>query len=87
MDSVSTDLLEMIRCPVTHSELTEVPEIRVTEFNEQIEARKLINRLGQTVDLPIDGGLVNQNETLLMPVRSGIVTLIADEAIIIEDNE
>ena len=87
MDAVSTDLLEMIRCPVTHSELTEVSEVQVTEFNQQIKAKKLINRLGQTVHSPIDGGLVNLDGTLLMPVRSGIVTLIADEAIIIDDNQ
>jgi len=85
MTSVSTDLLEMIRCPVTHTDLMEISDGQLAEFNRRIKAGAMINRIGQTVTSPIDGGLINQDATLLMPVRSGIVTLIADEAIIIDD--
>jgi uncharacterized protein YbaR (Trm112 family) len=82
---LSPDLLTMIRCPVTQSNLVEVSPERVVELNAKIKGRKLVNRIGQLVDRPLDGGLVNEQGTLLMPVRSGIVTLIADEAILLDD--
>ena len=50
-------------------------------MNQQIEAGSLVNRIGQTVNEKLDGGFVNEGQTLLLPVRDGIVILIADQAI------
>lgn len=84
MNQLSPDLLTMIRCPVTESNLSEIDSARVDQVNQLIEQKKLINRLGQIVEQKIDSGLINQEGNLLMPVRGGIVTLIADEAILLD---
>lgn len=77
----SSSLIQMIRCPVTKSDLSVAREQVVLDLNNQIENRKLLNRLGQVVEVPIDSGFVNQDQSLLLPVRGGIVILIADQAI------
>jgi uncharacterized protein YbaR (Trm112 family) len=75
------DILTMIRCPVTHSDLVFADQKTVAELNEKISKRELVNRLGQTVAEKFDSGLVNQDASLLLPIRNGIVVLIADQAI------
>ena len=77
----SSNLVQMIRCPVTKSDLCVASEEVVLELNKQIESRKLLNQLGQVVEVPIESGFVNQDQSLLLPVRGGIVILIADQAI------
>jgi len=77
----SSSLVQMIRCPVTKSDLTVANEQIVSDLNQQIGDRKLLNQLGQVVEEPLESGFINQNGSLLLPVRGGIVILIADQAI------
>lgn len=77
----SANLVQLIRCPVTKSDLTVAGEQVVSELNKQIESRTLLNQLGRVVEDPIESGFVNQEQSLLLPVRGGIVILIADQAI------
>ena len=79
--SVDPIILTMIRCPVTHSELEFVDHVTLVKLNEKISRRELVNRLGQTVEDELDSGLVNADGSLLLPIRGGIVVLIADQAI------
>ncbi len=74
-------LLNMIRCPVTHSDLEFVDQETLVKLNEQISRGELVNRLGQTVEGKLESGLVNADASLLLPIRGGIVVLIADQAI------
>ncbi|MDB2687595.1 hypothetical protein N9Y42_10325 [Mariniblastus sp.] len=53
----------------------------VAALNKQIEAGTLTNRLGQTVEQPLESGLVNEDESLLYAVRGEIMVLVADQAI------
>lgn len=75
------DILTMIRCPATHSELLFADRKTVAELNEKISKRELVNRIGQTVAEEFESGLVNQDASLLLPIRNGIVILMADQAI------
>ncbi len=75
------DLLAVIRCPVTHSELTMADPELVESLNQKITARQLVNRIGQTVDQPLEGGLVNADRSLLLPIRGEILVLVVDQAI------
>ena len=77
----SSSLVQMIRCPVTKSDLTVASEKTVSDLNQQIEKRKLLNQIGQVVEEPLESGFINQDGSLLLPVRGGIVILIADQAI------
>ena len=74
-------ILALIRCPVTHSGLVIANQKTVAELNEKISKQELIDRTGKTVSRKIDSGLVNQDSSLLLPIRNGIVILIADQSI------
>jgi uncharacterized protein YbaR (Trm112 family) len=71
----------MIRCPVTKSDLSSASESMVAKVNELIKNRTLVNQVGQTVESEIESGFVNEDQSLLLPVRGGIVILISDQAI------
>lgn len=75
------DLITMIRCPVTKSPLTAASATLIERLNQKIEEGTLVNRVGQTVDQKFDGGFINDDQSLLLPVRGGIVILIADQSI------
>ena len=75
------ELIHLIRCPVTKSDLTLAPDSMIEELNRRIESGKVVNRVGQTISEKLDGGFVNADQSLLLPVRGGIVILIADQAI------
>lgn len=77
-------VLAMIRCPVTHSGLTPASESDIEKLNVDIKNGKVFDRLGRAIAAPIEAGLMNAAGNLLMPIRGGIVTLIADESIVIE---
>lgn len=74
----------MMRCPVTHSGLTPASESDIENMNVGIANGEVFDRLGRAITESIEAGLVNAEGNLLMPIRGGIVTLIADESIVIE---
>lgn len=78
---IDPELLAMLRCPLDGGQLQVAEEPLVARVNEAIEKGQARDRLDQRVELPIDGGLVSQGSGLLYPVRGGIPTLVADEAI------
>ena len=77
----SASLVQMIRCPVTKSDLTVASEQAVSDLNERIGNRTLLNQIGQVIEEPIESGFINQDGSLLLPVRGGIVILVVDQAI------
>ncbi len=75
------NLAEMIRCPVTKSDLTKaMPELLAT-VNEAIAQGLVVNQVGQLVEVKVESGYVNEDASLLLPIRGGIVILISDDAI------
>ena len=82
MDSpVADELLALIRCPITLSQLKVADPELLQEINSQIQLRETVNRLGQIVESPLDAGLVNADRSWILPVRGKIVVLVADQAI------
>lgn len=80
-EELHPELLELIRCPVTHGPLQALSADRLEEVNAAIARDQVCNRIGQVVREPLQAALVNEEESLLVPIRGGIVTLIADELI------
>ena len=78
---MKNEVLALLRCPVTESSLAIAAAELVDSLNQRIEAGTLTNRLGQAVDKPFESGLVNEDGTLLFPVRGEIMVLVADQAI------
>lgn len=81
---IDSGLVAVIRCPVTKSPLHEANLELIENLNQQIETGSLVNRIGQTVSAKLDSGFVNADQSLLLPVRGGIVVLLSDEAIVLD---
>ena len=75
------DLIQMLRCPVTNSPLTEAATATIESLNRQIESGDAVNQSGEAVTGKLECGFINENRSLIFPVRRGIVILIADQAI------
>jgi uncharacterized protein YbaR (Trm112 family) len=82
--SSHSSLLELVRCPVTQSDLTVAEPELLERVNELITNRQLANRIGQTITVGVESGLVSADRSWLVPIRGGIVVLIADQAIPLE---
>ena len=78
-------LFEYIRCPVTRSNLQPASDDLIRELNTQIERGAARNRIDRKITRPLDGGLINEDQSLLYPIWDSIPTLIADEAIALQD--
>lgn len=83
MSQIDKTFLNMIRCPVTKSRLLIADTGLIERLNYQIQTGVVHNRAGEQVENQLDGGLVNADSDLLLPIRGGIVRLIADQAIVL----
>ena len=81
MNSPENSVLELFRCPVTHSKLRLMEAAELEGLNEQIRAGKINERKGDAVSVEIETGLINADGTIGWPILGGIMQLIADEGI------
>ena len=72
---------QLIRCPHTKSALTQAEDSLISELNAKISSGNLVNQIGQAVSEKLESGFVNEDQSLILPVRGGIIILIADQAI------
>ena len=75
------ELLKMVVCPETRTELSEAPRELLDRLNQAIAGRKLTNKAGQTLERKIDGGLLRADGQILYPVVDEIPMLLVDEGI------
>ena len=78
---ISEDLLQILQCPSTRQPLKLADASLVARVNAAISEGRAVNRLGEAVRKTLDGGLVNQNQTLLYGIFDDIPCLLVDEAI------
>ncbi len=78
---IDPDLLAMLRCPLTKAQLQFADESTTAQVNEAIHRGEARDQVDQRVEDPIEGGLVSDTAGLLYPIRDGIPTLIAEQAI------
>ena len=74
-------LLSILRCPVTGSTLSEAESSLVELINQRIEQGNQQTRMMETLEVPIDAGLINLDRSLLMPIYQGIPDMNPDDAI------
>jgi uncharacterized protein YbaR (Trm112 family) len=75
------EILKILRCPVTQSSLEIADDQTVETINAAIQAGTQVDRIGNVVSEKIESGLVNEDRSLLLPVRGEIAVLVADQAI------
>ena len=78
---IDQDLLDILACPETKEEVRLASDSEVAAINEMIRAGNLVNRGGEKVTEPIDGGLVRADGVYLYPIREEIPIMLIDEAI------
>lgn len=78
---ITGDLLSMLRCPSSGQPLQIANSELIAALNQSIKNGSARDRLEQKVTEPIEDGLVTSEGDWLYPVRSGIPTLVTEEAI------
>ena len=77
-------LLAILRCPVTHKELSLARAGVLEEVNAAIEAGKLSNRDGRVLDAQLAEALVTDDGKVLYPIANGIPVLLESESVNME---
>lgn len=75
------EILCLLRCPLSGTPLVPVDDAQVDRLNRQIAAKQVCNRCGEALLEPIEAALTNAAGDWLVPIRGGVVTLIADQLI------
>ncbi len=77
-------LLAILRCPVTHKELSLARSAVLKEVNAAIKAGTLSNRDGRVLDGQLAEALVTDDGKVLYPVADGIPVLLEGESVNME---
>lgn len=80
-NSIDETLLALLQCPRTGSPLRLASPAEVESINRQIQAGECTDANDETVGLPVESGLVSLQGDWFYAIRDAIPTLIADEAI------
>jgi uncharacterized protein YbaR (Trm112 family) len=79
--SISKELLDILVCPETKQPLRLAEPSLLDGLNERIRQGQVVNRHGDPVTEPIDGGLVREDGRYLYPIRDEIPIMLIDEAL------
>ena len=78
---IQQELLDLLQCPETKSPLRAADVSLMAKINEAIAAGTIKNRVGDTVETPLSGGLVTEGGNLLYPIVDDLPVMLVDEAI------
>ena len=78
---VDKELLDILCCPETKQDLTLIEGAGIAKINQRIKEGALKNRAGETIQEPIDAGLLREDRNYLYPIREDIPIMLIDEAI------
>ena len=81
---IDQELLDILACPEDKTPDKLADDNLVAEINRRIEAGSLKNRAGNSLEKPIDGGLVREDGKYLYPIEDEIPIMLIDEAIPLE---
>ena len=74
-------LLKLLQCPLTHTSVQVAESTLVEQINSRIKRGGVVSQSGEPVEEPFDALLQNESKTWLIPVRGGIITLVADQLV------
>lgn len=78
---ISQELLNLLVCPENKSPVSPVDDAVIEKINAAIIAGSVVNRAGDAVDTPVDGGLVREDQAYVYIIRDDIPVMLMDEAI------
>ena len=78
---IDPQILKLIRCPISGRRLALAAPELIERVNQAILAKRLENRLGQSITEPMTGALVDEAHEWLLPVRGSVITMVGDELV------
>ena len=78
---LESKLVEMLRCPVDGGRLTLLDDQAILRLNTALQSGELRDRLDQRIATPCEAALLSVDSNRVYPIRGGIPSLVADEAI------
>lgn len=77
--------MDLIQCPITGKSLRPVRPEELLLLQERERNQSLLNWLGRVVATPIVDGYVSESAACFFPKVDGVVWLVAEEAISLEE--
>ena len=81
---IDQQLLDILACPETREAVSLADEALIESLNRKIDAGQLVNRAGEKVTEPIDGGLVREDRRYLYVIRNDIPIMLVEQGIPLE---
>ncbi len=78
------EFLKILVCPKTRKPLREATADELSRVNQAIQKGQAKNDAGETVEQPLESGLVPEEGNVIYPVRDGIPVLLTTEAILLD---
>jgi uncharacterized protein YbaR (Trm112 family) len=78
---LQNELLNILRCPENHSQLSPASDDMIARVNAAICGGRLTNVGGKRLEKTIDGGLIRADGAVLYPIIDDIPVLLRDDAI------
>ena len=81
---IDQQLLDILACPETREAVSLADEALIENLNRKIDAGQLVNRAGEKVTEPINGGLVREDGRYLYVIRNDIPIMLVEQGIPLE---
>ena len=81
---IDQQLLDILACPETREAVSPADEALIERINRKIDAGQVVNRAGEKVTEPVDGGLVREDGRYLYAIRNDIPIMLVEQAIPLE---
>ncbi len=78
---IQQELVDLLQCPETRTPLRLADDSLVARLNEAIAVGTIKNRVGDTLETSLTGGLVTEGGNLLYPIVDDLPIMLVDEAI------
>ena len=87
MKRVDPELVEILVCPDTKLNVDLAPAETVEKINLAIKENTVLNVDGQSVNEPLQDGLLREDDKIIYPVRDSIPVMLIGEGIPMEQFE
>ena len=81
---ISAELLDLLRCLDTRGPLQLLTPAELQSLNQLIAEGRIVNRAGKQRQEPLEGGLINEQRSVVYPIDAGIPVMIREEAFDVE---
>ena len=78
---IKEDLLQILCCPITKVPVRMLEPAELEQVNRQIATTKVANVGGETIEQPLEEGLITENGQTIYRVTANIPNMIPDEGI------